>query len=85
MVRVRCLRFSMGGKRMLRAIRYLWMSTCWLRRRGTTLIFRYTWCVLEEVWRVRPKVRVFGIVLAGYGRRDVLWCRGHRAHEKAGE
>ena len=37
--------------------------------------------LLAEVWRVRPKVHVFGHVHAGYGREEVMWDRGQKAYE----
>ena len=38
--------------------------------------------LLEEIWRVRPKVHVFGHVHAGYGRENVFWDEGQRAYER---
>lgn len=36
----------------------------------------------REVWKVRPKVHVFGHVHAGYGRRDIFWDNGQKTLER---
>jgi predicted phosphohydrolase len=36
----------------------------------------------QEVWRVRPRVHVFGHVHAGYGRKYMFWDDGQRAFER---
>ncbi len=38
--------------------------------------------LLEECWRVRPRVHVFGHVHAGYGREEVWWDEGQRVYER---
>ena len=38
--------------------------------------------LLNEVWRVRPMVHVFGHIHAGYGRENVFWDEGQRAYER---
>ncbi|MCJ1297823.1 hypothetical protein MMC08_000611 [Hypocenomyce scalaris] len=38
--------------------------------------------LLKEVWRVRPKVHVFGHVHAGYGGENVFWDEGQAAYER---
>ncbi|KAL8706301.1 MAG: hypothetical protein Q9201_000620 [Fulgogasparrea decipioides] len=38
--------------------------------------------LLKEVWRVRPKVHVFGHVHAAYGRESAFWDEGQRAYER---
>lgn len=38
--------------------------------------------LLEEVWRVRPKVHIFGHVHAGYGREIVFWDECQATYEK---
>ncbi|MCJ1412705.1 hypothetical protein MMC19_006803 [Ptychographa xylographoides] len=38
--------------------------------------------LLEELWRVRPKVHVFGHVHAARGRENVFWDEGQRAYER---
>jgi predicted phosphohydrolase len=38
--------------------------------------------LLKEVWRVRPKVHIFGHVHAGYGRENVFWDEGQNAYER---
>lgn len=38
--------------------------------------------LLKEMWRIRPKVHVFGHVHAGYGRESVSWNEAQRACEK---
>ena len=38
--------------------------------------------LLKEVWRVRPKVHVFGHVHAGYGSQRVWWDGAQRAYER---
>ena len=38
--------------------------------------------LLNEVWRVRPKVHIFGHVHAGYGRQNVFWDEGQKAYER---
>ena len=37
--------------------------------------------LLKEVWRVRPKVHIFGHVHAGYGSEYVFWDEGQKAYE----
>ncbi|KAF2191681.1 Metallo-dependent phosphatase [Zopfia rhizophila CBS 207.26] len=41
--------------------------------------------LLEEIWRVKPKLHVFGHVHVGRGRTVVQWDRGQKAYEKACE
>lgn len=36
----------------------------------------------REVWKVRPRVHVFGHVHAGYGRKNVFWDHGQRTFER---
>ena len=36
----------------------------------------------NEVWRVRPKVHIFGHVHAGHGREDVFWDDTQRHYER---
>ena len=36
----------------------------------------------KEVWRVRPKVHIFGHVHAGHGREEVCWDDTQRVYEK---
>lgn len=36
----------------------------------------------NEVWRVRPKVHIFGHVHAGHGREEVFWDDTQRLYEK---
>ena len=38
--------------------------------------------LLEELWRVRPKVHVFGHVHGGRGREVVFWNEGQKAFER---
>ncbi|MCJ1482484.1 hypothetical protein MMC06_002650 [Schaereria dolodes] len=38
--------------------------------------------LLKEVWRVRPKLHVFGHVHAGVGRESVFWDEAQRAYER---
>ena len=38
--------------------------------------------LLKELWKVRPKVHVFGHVHAGYGQESVFWDDGQRAYER---
>ncbi|KAL9102089.1 MAG: hypothetical protein Q9163_002738 [Psora crenata] len=38
--------------------------------------------LLKEVWRVRPRVHVFGHVHCGYGRERVYWDEGQRVFER---
>ena len=38
--------------------------------------------LLKEVWKIRPKVHVFGHVHAGYGRENVFWDEGQQAYER---
>ena len=38
--------------------------------------------LLEEVWKARPKVHVFGHVHAGYGREHIFWDEGQQAYER---
>jgi predicted phosphohydrolase len=38
--------------------------------------------LLHEVWKVRPRVHIFGHVHAGYGRESVFWDDSQRAHER---
>lgn len=39
--------------------------------------------LLKEVWRVRPKVHVFGHVHAGYGRENVFWDKSQKIFEQS--
>lgn len=36
----------------------------------------------REVWKVRPRVHVFGHVHAGYGRMDIFWDNGQQTFER---
>lgn len=38
--------------------------------------------LLKEVWKLRPKVHVFGHVHAGYGRENIFWDQGQKAYER---
>ena len=38
--------------------------------------------LLKEVWRVRPKVHIFGHVHAGHGSEEVFWDDTQRLYEK---
>ncbi|MCJ1472693.1 hypothetical protein MMC13_001342 [Lambiella insularis] len=38
--------------------------------------------LLREVWRVRPRVHIFGHVHAGRGQERVFWDEGQRAYER---
>ena len=38
--------------------------------------------LLREVWRIRPKVHVFGHIHAGSGRENVFWDEGQKAYER---
>ena len=38
--------------------------------------------LLKEVWRVRPKVHIFGHVHAGRGREDVFWDGEQESYER---
>lgn len=38
--------------------------------------------LLEEMWRIRPKLHVFGHVHAGYGWESVYWNDAQRAYER---
>ncbi|KAI4127021.1 MAG: hypothetical protein LQ338_003434 [Usnochroma carphineum] len=38
--------------------------------------------LLKEVWKVRPRVHVFGHVHAAYGRESVFWDQGQAAYER---
>ena len=38
--------------------------------------------LLEEVWRVKPTLHVFGHVHAGSGKQAVFWDEGQRAYER---
>ncbi|KAL9604392.1 MAG: hypothetical protein Q9219_000580 [cf. Caloplaca sp. 3 TL-2023] len=38
--------------------------------------------LLQEMWRLRPKVHVFGHVHAGYGRENAFWDEGQKAYER---
>ncbi|MCJ1254549.1 hypothetical protein MMC24_002364 [Lignoscripta atroalba] len=38
--------------------------------------------LLKELWRVRPRLHVFGHVHAGHGRESVFWDDGQRAYER---
>ena len=38
--------------------------------------------LLDEVWRVKPKVHVFGHVHWGHGRQGVYWDECQRAYER---
>ncbi|RFU33680.1 hypothetical protein B7463_g2702, partial [Scytalidium lignicola] len=38
--------------------------------------------LLEEIWRVRPRLHVFGHVHSGHGQQAVFWDEGQRAYER---
>ncbi|KAL3420140.1 rhamnogalacturonate lyase C 5 [Phlyctema vagabunda] len=38
--------------------------------------------LLEEIWRVRPRLHVFGHVHSGHGRESVFWDKGQLAYER---
>ena len=38
--------------------------------------------LLKEVWRVRPRVHVFGHIHAGSGRENVFWNEGQKSYER---
>jgi hypothetical protein len=38
--------------------------------------------LLEEIWRVKPRLHVFGHVHSGHGREFVFWDNGQRAYER---
>ena len=38
--------------------------------------------LLKEVWKVRPKLHVFGHVHAGYGQESVFWDEAQKAYER---
>ena len=38
--------------------------------------------LLKEVWKIQPKVHVFGHVHAGYGQKSVFWDQGQQAFER---
>ena len=38
--------------------------------------------LLQEVWRVRPRLHVFGHVHAGHGKESVFWDEGQKAYER---
>jgi hypothetical protein len=38
--------------------------------------------LLEEVWRVKPRLHVFGHVHSGHGREAVFWDEGQAAYER---
>ncbi|KAH8802806.1 Metallo-dependent phosphatase-like protein [Xylogone sp. PMI_703] len=38
--------------------------------------------LLEEIWRVRPRLHVFGHVHSGHGQQSVFWDEGQRAYER---
>ena len=38
--------------------------------------------LLEEIWRVRPRLHVFGHVHSGHGREFVFWDEAQRAYER---
>lgn len=38
--------------------------------------------LLKEIWKIRPKVHVFGHVHAGYGQKSVFWDNGQQAFER---
>ncbi|MCJ1370957.1 hypothetical protein MMC20_002171 [Loxospora ochrophaea] len=40
--------------------------------------------LLKEVWRVRPRVHVFGHVHAGYGHENLFWDETQKAYERVG-
>ncbi|KAI9851542.1 MAG: hypothetical protein M1838_003374 [Thelocarpon superellum] len=38
--------------------------------------------LLDEVWRVRPTLHVFGHIHSGHGKQTVFWDEGQRAYER---
>ena len=38
--------------------------------------------LLKEIWRVRPRLHVFGHVHSGHGREAVFWDEGQAAYER---
>ncbi len=38
--------------------------------------------LLKEVWRVKPKVHIFGHVHAGYGRESAFWDESQKLYER---
>jgi hypothetical protein len=38
--------------------------------------------LLEEIWRVKPRLHVFGHIHSGYGKEAVFWDEGQRAYER---
>ena len=38
--------------------------------------------LLNEIWRVRPRLHVFGHVHSGHGREFVFWDEGQKAYER---
>ncbi|TAQ85231.1 hypothetical protein B7494_g6459 [Chlorociboria aeruginascens] len=38
--------------------------------------------LLEEVWRVKPRLHVFGHIHSGHGREAVFWDQGQLAYER---
>ncbi|RDW63885.1 hypothetical protein BP5796_10387 [Coleophoma crateriformis] len=38
--------------------------------------------LLKEIWRVRPRLHVFGHIHSGHGREAVFWDEGQQAYER---
>ena len=38
--------------------------------------------LLKEVWKVRPRLHVFGHVHAGYGQESVFWDEAQKVYER---
>ena len=38
--------------------------------------------LLKEIWRVKPRLHVFGHIHSGHGREAVFWDEGQRAYER---
>ncbi|KAI9820349.1 MAG: hypothetical protein M1827_005971 [Pycnora praestabilis] len=38
--------------------------------------------LLKEIWRVQPKLHVFGHIHAGHGKEKVFWDEGQKAYER---
>jgi hypothetical protein len=38
--------------------------------------------LLQEIWRVKPRLHVFGHVHSGHGRESVFWDEGQLAYER---
>jgi len=38
--------------------------------------------LLEEIWRVKPRLHVFGHIHSGHGRQAVFWDKGQAAYER---